>query len=697
MSSFLTTSSISYGKGGKSCIKVGIRIRPRSSKEINKNDPLILFSMEPSTIILNDNEKEKKYSGYDYVLNEYVTQCQLYKKMIKDYIPQLLSGYNCTIFAYGQTGTGKTFTMEGKSSKLDYDNSFKWDSNDDTGITLRSMEHIFTILNTPTCTRKSITITYVELYNEEVYDLLGDDISKKLKIFDNTKNSEGVCIKDVKEFTVENMQEVYKLLKRGISMRQTAATTMNHRSSRSHAVFTAVVIWDELIGDKILTRKGKINFVDLAGSENIGKSGATKESAREAGNINTSLLALGQVINALTEKSSHIPYRSSKLTRILKDSLGGSALTCLIATVSPTMSNKGETISTLEYGLKAMNVENDIRANVRTQKDQFSLNYKIINDYIQVVNIVLNNSVQTANHNKLLALLDKDLFSKIDKFILKKDNIFEESHKWFSNNTSNLYKFQEQLNSQTKLLKKHKLTITNTEDKIKLLEDEVKKKLSVFEQLKTNLVHFQRTNSNSQNELFHKIIILEKKNSQAKELCEEERNFLYRYLKNIENSLTKCMELREETILEINHEFEETILEHKSKCNDIIKQNDTELKNTKEIANKLLNSNKNDYEFILNNQNLQDQYVELFNIKKNEFFKIISQKFDELNILQKLNIKLNLSCEKQLNECNNIIGNEIKLFYMYIKEMNSLVKLSIQSKTSMELKNYITEIEEINF
>ncbi|CEF63227.1 Kinesin-like protein KIF11 [Strongyloides ratti] len=696
MSSLFGTSSISYRKGGKSCIKVGIRIRPRSSKEIKENDPFILCVMEPSTIIINDDEKEKKYSGYDFIFNESVTQCQLYKKMVAEYIPQLLTGYNCTIFAYGQTGTGKTFTMEGKCDDLDYNKSFRWDSDDNTGIILRAMQHIFTMLSIPTCIKKNITITYVELYNEEVYDLLGNDIYKKLKIFDNVQSSGGVYIKDVKEYTVNNMQEIHELLKHGTSMRQTAVTAMNQRSSRSHSVFTAVVVWDEIIGEDIITRKGKINLVDLAGSENIGKSGATKKSAREAGNINTSLLALGQVINALTEKSPHIPYRSSKLTRILKDSLGGSALTCLIAAVSPTKSNIGETISTLEYGLKAMNVENDIRANIKARRDQLPSNYGIINDYLQVINIYLDDSIHTAKRNKFFSIIDKDFFSKVDKLILNKDKISEETKICLSDSTHNLRKFQEQVISKTTGFEKDKFETLTIEDKAKLLENKIEEKSNMFQKLKKNKMYLQKTNDNSKNELFTKTINLDKKFFQINYLHKKQESFLCQYLENIKKSLIKCEILKEETIFKIKHKVEEITLEYKTEYDILVKQNNAKTMDIKETANNLLYEIKKDSELMSTAQISQDQCVESFKIKNNEILKITNQKIKELKMLEDFNTKLSSSSREQLDQFNTII-KDIDLLHVYIKKMKSLIIQPDKQKNSTNLRKYIEEVEKMKF
>ena len=180
-----------------------------------------------------------------------------------------------------------------------------------------------------------------------------------------------VIISGLEEVEVCSKADVYSILEKGSLKRQTASTLMNAHSSRSHTVFTATVYIREkaeLVEGQDVLRTGKINLVDLAGSENIGRSGAIDKRAREAGNINQSLLTLGRVITALVEQSSHVPYRESKLTRLLQDSLGGRTKTSIIATVSPAQCNYEETLSTLEYAHRAKNIQNKPEINQRLSK-----------------------------------------------------------------------------------------------------------------------------------------------------------------------------------------------------------------------------------------------------------------------------------------------------------------------------------------
>ncbi|VDN22065.1 unnamed protein product [Cylicostephanus goldi] len=299
------------------------------------------------------------------------TQERIYADMVSSQVERVLAGYNCTLFAYGQTGTGKTYTMEGGSGKYD---SYQEDPT--TGIIPRAVEHIFEELAKSSTEEYSVRISYLELYNEELYDLLAptSDDRERLRIFDDPSKKGVVVISGAEEIPVRDRAEVYRLLRRGAEKRTTAATLMNMNSSRSHSIFTvSVVIRENTASGEELVKQGKLNLgklnlVDLAGSEHIGRSGAEGKRAKEAGNINQSLLTLGRVITALTSSAPHVPYRESKLTRLLQDSLGGATITSIIATLSPASTNYEETISTLEYAARAKSIKNHPECNQKVSR-----------------------------------------------------------------------------------------------------------------------------------------------------------------------------------------------------------------------------------------------------------------------------------------------------------------------------------------
>lgn len=240
---------------------------------------------------------------------------------------------------------------------------------DDAGIIPRTLYSLFHKLED---TESTVKCSFIELYNEELRDLLSADENTKLKIFENEKKGHAATmVQGMEETYIDSASSGIKLLQLGSHRRQVAATKCNDLSSRSHTIFTITVLTKRLTdsGEEYVS-SGKLNLVDLAGSENIGRSGAENKRAAEAGLINKSLLTLGRVINALVDKSAHIPYRESKLTRLLQDSLGGRTKTCIIATVSPSKSNLEETISTLDYAFRAKNIRNKPQINSLVSKNK---------------------------------------------------------------------------------------------------------------------------------------------------------------------------------------------------------------------------------------------------------------------------------------------------------------------------------------
>lgn len=276
---------------------------------------------------------------------------------------KVLSGLNCTIFAYGQTGTGKTYTMSGDITDI-------VPLPDNAGIIPRVLHALFNKIDGED-SENSVKVSFIELYNEELRDLLSADDSAKLKIYDDNarKGHSTTLVQGMEESHITSASKGIKLLRDGSHKRQVAATKCNDLSSRSHTVFTVTVYTKRTTetGEDFVST-GKLNLVDLAGSENIQRSGAENKRATEAGLINKSLLTLGRVINALVDRGSHIPYRESKLTRLLQDSLGGRTKTCIIATLSPAKSNLEETISTLDYAFRAKNIRNKPQVNQMVSK-----------------------------------------------------------------------------------------------------------------------------------------------------------------------------------------------------------------------------------------------------------------------------------------------------------------------------------------
>ncbi|XP_072292612.1 kinesin-like protein KIF11 [Eucyclogobius newberryi] len=428
-------------------IQVVVRCRPFNTVERKSSHSVIDCDQSRREVTVktggpNDKASRKTYT-FDMVFAPAAKQIDVYRSVVCPILDEVIMGYNCTVFAYGQTGTGKTFTMEGERSP---DGEFTWEEDPLAGIIPRTLHQIFEKLS-ENGTEFSVKVSLLEIYNEELFDLLspGDDANERLQLFDDPRNKRGVVVKGLEEITVHNKDEVYQILERGSAKRKTASTLMNAYSSRSHSVFSVTIHMKEITLDgEELLKIGKLNLVDLAGSENIGRSGAVDKRAREAGNINQSLLTLGRVITALVEKRPHIPYRESKLTRILQDSLGGRTKTSIIATVSPSSSNIEETLSTLEYASRAKNIMNKPEVNQKLTKRT------LIKEYTEEIE-----------------KLKRDLAASRDK--------------------NGVYLSAENYESMVGQINTHEEQIAEYTEKITAMEEEIKKIIELFVDSKTKL------------------------------------------------------------------------------------------------------------------------------------------------------------------------------------------------------------------
>ncbi|CAN4118820.1 unnamed protein product [Withania somnifera] len=359
-------------------VQVLLRCRPFSADEVRNNAPQVVTCNEyQREVAVSQNIAGKhidRVFTFDKVFGPSAQQRDLYDQAIIPIVNEVLEGFNCTIFAYGQTGTGKTYTMEGecKRSKSGHNSELP----PGAGVIPRAVKQIFDMLESQNA-EYSVKVTFLELYNEEITDLLAPDDLSKVSIEDRQKKQlplmedgkGGVLVRGLEEEIVTSASEIFALIERGSAKRRTAETLLNKQSSRSHSLFSITIhIKEANTEGEELIKCGKLNLVDLAGSENISRSGAREGRAREAGEINKSLLTLGRVISALVEHLGHVPYRDSKLTRLLRDSLGGRTKTCIIATVSPAVHCLEETLSTLDYAHRAKNIKNKPEVNQKVMK-----------------------------------------------------------------------------------------------------------------------------------------------------------------------------------------------------------------------------------------------------------------------------------------------------------------------------------------
>ena len=333
-------------------IKVFCRFRPLNDKENQISQGCCVNFLDDQTVSLAqtyENSEPLKFT-FDAVFPPTGSQRTVYEKAAKPIVDAVMQGFNGTVFAYGQTSSGKTFTMTGPDLE----------DEELMGIIPRMVNTVFDqIFSADQTIEFSVRVSYCEIYLEKIKDLL--DIHKtNLKIHED--RTRGVYIDGLSEYYVSNDREVYDLMTTGAENREVAYTNMNAGSSRSHSLFLLTV--GQTNSKDFSGKTGKLYLIDLAGSEKISKTGAAGKRLEEAKNINKSLTVLGQVINSLTDgKSSHIPYRDSKLTRVLQDSLGGNSKTCLIVTCSPSPFNESETISTLRFGVRAKSIKNKPKVN----------------------------------------------------------------------------------------------------------------------------------------------------------------------------------------------------------------------------------------------------------------------------------------------------------------------------------------------
>lgn len=374
-------------------VKVVVRCRPMNQREKDLNSQNIVdVDTARSQVMLKfleDPKSPPKQFTFDGAYGTESNTEMIYNDVGFALVESVCEGYNGTVFAYGQTGCGKSFTMQGIK-----------DNQTQKGIIPRSFEHIFEAIAIDTTKKYLIRGSYLEIYNENVRDLLGKDYKTTLDLHESP--DKGVYVSGLSYHECKQVNDCEKLMDKGNKNRSTGATLMNADSSRSHSIFTITVEMCEQDNEgEEHYKAGKLNLVDLAGSERQSKTGATGDRLKEATKINLSLSALGNVISALVDgKSKHIPYRDSKLTRLLQDSLGGNTKTLMIAALSPAADNYEETLSTLRYANRAKSIKNKPKIN----EDPKDAMLRQLQDEINLLKAQLAGKVpvsvsQTSNYN----------------------------------------------------------------------------------------------------------------------------------------------------------------------------------------------------------------------------------------------------------------------------------------------------------
>jgi len=353
---------------GSSNILVAVRARPLSKKEKESDSFEVVEILEGKVVILLDpnldapkpeeafrvnRTKEKQYA-FDFAFDKNVTQQEVYQKTTGFLLEGVISGFNATVFAYGSTGAGKTYTMLGDQTS--------------PGLMLMTIAELYRSMNANSFERRyKVKLSYLEIYNENIRDLLSGG-TEQLEIWEDP--IKGITVSGLTELQAESAEEVISMVQVGNTRRTCEPTKANETSSRSHAVLQVIIEHsDKAAGTEAQVISGKLSLIDLAGSERAANTQNRGLRLIEGANINRSLLALGNCINALyfanlKGTKAYIPYRDSKLTRILKDSLGGNCRTVMIACISPCVKTFEDTHNTLKYANRAKNIKTSVQRNV---------------------------------------------------------------------------------------------------------------------------------------------------------------------------------------------------------------------------------------------------------------------------------------------------------------------------------------------
>ena len=679
-------------------INVLIRIRKREN-----NSHSTLLEIFGNKIITSNISYQ-----YDYIAGENSTQNEIFENCAKKICDYSLEGYNGTIFAYGQTGSGKTHTLFGPKFSLnninklneefineketnDNCNNYNLDLNDEgIGLIPRIIYYLFNkTKNNNLNNSYTFRISYLEIYNEKLNDLLNPQ-SKNLKI-------EKDMVVGLRKFLINSPQEGLKYVIQGTKLRQIAHTKMNKESSRSHAVISIYIENSIKIENGIKIKKNVFHIIDLAGSERINKTGVIGKKAREAGSINKSLYFLKWVIENIIKIENQIPYRNSKLTFFLKESLGGNSKTSIIGNISPSDSNNAETISTLEFAICAKNIENKAiikeelinfnKANIleiKKLKDKYNeifkenemLKQQINNDIEKMSKEMEQKNLEIDSKNEeIIKLKDKIQKYELDIFELKEKN--NEKNKIFEILNEELYNIQLDLSVNL-----------NDKDKINENESSISSKSSNVEKI------FEYINNLIENnEILKKE--LELKDNQIYKLKEENN-------KNNQN-LEEFNKLQSDLNSNLNGEDEmnknelSSISSKSLNVEDFVESIKNIIENNEKLKIELSkvkvkeerNNEKIIDDILIENNNLINEIK-----KKNKECSDLENKYNEILSKEKITAKIYEDKIKKLNKNEENLKDNLKNYMKGLKDIKKLLVI-LNSKNS-DLENQIKKNQNQN-
>ena len=691
--------------------KICVRIRPFLQKEIININNNSIFSINNKILSVHDNRETFNNKGiknfeFDEIYTESENNFDIFNHSIKPLIYQILNGFNSTILAYGITGTGKTHTIFGDSFINNNNNLNDNFNNNEKGIIFYSVDFLFEqIKNNYSNSKFVIKFSYFEIYNENIIDLLNNNKGNNLMIVED--NIKGVYVPDLTEYIITNSNDIKLLINEGNKHRKMSPTNQNQFSSRSHAIIQLNIERHDYLNNNNNIHEeiylSKFLIVDLAGSER-GDSLEKGIRREEGANINKSLLSLGNCINILSDKKkigNFIPYRDSKLTRILKDSLGGNILTLMLACIGPSNKTYDETISTLNYALKAKKIKKKINKNFNIVQDDE--NYKDIIDGLKseifnLKNIIKNQEEMLKeknnffdfnnnnnnknseyemflnnNYEEISAInyepdkIDDDSFLKVNINLNNNNNDINNDNNNINNNEF-LYDLNNNNNNENYNLEKYKIkslnnnnlekykikSLNNNLENLKIKSINIEKYKKYLEEIKNTDISF---NINSLQEQINNI--------------KEDKNLIENFIENNKNLIFE--EEIENKINEIKFYYDKYIELINDKLIENIEQNMILKCNLKEINNLNINNQKN---------------IEILNDKKNNFYS--ENKKDILKINEEIeNIKISI------NENNKLKNKIFESFQKNIKIKKILKQILLNLLIGLKNKNYNKDNEKL--
>ena len=584
----------------------------------------------------NNQIKEQQFF-FDYVFDKNSSQQEIYTKTTKPLLEGIIEGYNATVFAYGATGSGKTYTMLGTQTER--------------GIMPRSVTDLFKILQNHKKKEFKIQVSYIEIYNEEIRDLLGE--REELKLHEDPVK--GIIIQGVKEYIVENVDNFFDLLYKGNQKRTVGKTNANEASSRSHALLKINIENKDKEGpNSTNVICGRFILVDLAGSEknnsSINNNNLNKNAVRqqEGAKINQSLLNLGICINALASKSKFIPWRNSKLTHILKDCIGGNSRIVMISTISPSLFCVDETFNTLNYSNRAKNITTVIKKNV--------------------INVIDRDS-QVSKYREIISNLTDELEAKRNQLAVITNNKYLLPKKDINNNISD----------------------SGPNLKVDKLTKEITSHFNEEIRVKNDILEMQRNISNLINNL------KDKEFSLYKLVNKQQNNNNKKSLNNVNSNLNMNNYLKEKeirsSIKKINDQIQNQkslLISKESKYNELVSKR-ANLENAIGKYGNSPNLNSNNNAFVDNNQNfsalqyLYHSFILEINNLENDFVRkqntneILSKDIKINKLIEQLKIR----DEYIKEEKKSLAKKKINFFFEGEKDIKKVEDLNIDKSFSL--------------